>query len=74
MCVKLPATLNIQLKYVFYTQGLHKVRFCGYHYFVTKKKIHSGDAQLSVVSVYISLAQGWEFDSKWRLKGVEIDI
>ena len=53
---------------------VHKVWYCGYHYFVTKKKIHSGDAQLSVVSVYISSPQGWEFDSKWRPKGVEIDI
>ena len=53
---------------------MHKVWYCGYHYFVTKKKIHSGEAQLSVVSVYISSPQGWEFDSKWRPKGVEIDI
>ena len=53
---------------------VHKFWYCVYHYFVTKKKIHSGDAQLSVVIVYISLPQGWEFDSKWRPKGVEIDI
>ena len=34
MCVKLPATLNVQLEYVFTLGAMHKV--CGYHYFVTK--------------------------------------
>ena len=27
----------------------------------------------TVVSAYLSSPQGWEFDSKWRLKGREID-
>ena len=43
MCVKLPATLNTQLEYVFHTWG--NAQSFGYHYFVTNKKILSGDAQ-----------------------------
>ena len=68
MCVMLPATLNIHLSS---TLGeMHKV--FGYHYFVTKKKKPSGDAQC--YNKDCSSPQGWEFDSKWSPKGGEIDI
>ena len=66
MRVKLLATRNIQLEYVFYTWGNAQSLF------VSSLKTLSAALRLSWVT--ISSPQGWEFDSKWRPKGGEIDI
>ena len=57
MCVKLPATLNIQLEYVC-------TKFVGTIILSPRKK--KSPETLSAVIKTVSSPQGWEFDSKWR--------
>ena len=52
---------------------MHKV--FGYHYFVTSNYFSQETLSAAIKTVVtISWLQGWEFDSKWRPKGGEIDI
>ena len=65
MCVKLPATLNIQLQYVC-------TKFVGTTILSPRKK--KSPETLSAVIKTVSSPQGWEFDSKRRPKDREIDF